>query len=101
MSDDDPTTPTATNQPGSPATPDEPTAALREALDVLEAKLGGDGTLGLEGLEGWLGDVDALVARIRSQELEGTREEIRALVDRLLDLNAQIQMLGRMKRLLS
>lgn len=82
-----------------PAVREDPTTGLREALDALETKVRTpDGT---KDLSRWLRDVERIVAEIRSKEINATREEIRAMIDQLLELNAQVQNLVRLKQILS
>lgn len=83
---------------GPPAA-DDPTARLREALHSLDAKIGSPD--GSTDLGRWLQEVEEVVAGIQTREIETTREEIRDMIDQLLELNAQVQNLVRLKQLLS
>jgi len=74
-------------------------AALVRAIDELEAAAGFRD--GIHGLTEWLERVSAAIDSIPVDDVAGTREEVGALIERLLDLNARIQGLVRLKRLLS
>ena len=77
----------------------DPTAGLRDALDTLETKVASPD--GSTDLGAWLREIEELVAGIRAAEIDATREEIRGVIDQLLELNAQIQNLVRLKQLLT
>ena len=76
----------------------DPTARLREALGTLNAKI--RSPEGSTDLGQWLQEVEEVVAGIRTREIEATREEIRSMIDHLLELNAQVQNIVRLKQLL-
>ncbi|RMD84289.1 MAG: hypothetical protein D6815_04535 [Candidatus Dadabacteria bacterium] len=78
---------------------EDPAATLRRSLEELEAKLGRPD--GWEGLSAWLDQVEQALAAIDTARIDATRSEIRLLIDELLDLNARVQNLLRLKRLLS
>ena len=80
-------------------TKSDPTAGLREALGTLEAKVSSPD--GSTDLGDWLREIEEVVAGIRAAEIDATREEIRGVIDQLLELNAQIQNLVRLKQLLT
>ena len=82
-----------------PLVENDPTARLRDALGVLDAKL--HAADGMGGVLGWLERAERIVAATSDEELERTRREIRELIEKLLDLNAQIQNIARLKHLLS
>ena len=85
--------------PDGPAPAHDPTAGLREALGTLQAKVRSpDGSVDLGQ---WLQEVEAVIDGIRTREIDATREEIRRMIDQLLELNAQVQNLVRLKQLLS
>ena len=78
---------------------EDPTAALQDALTALDGKL--QFPDGVDGIAGWMHDVAAAVESISTENVELTRTEIRNLIDELLELNAQVQNLVRLKQLLS
>jgi hypothetical protein len=80
----------------SPTHAADSAARLQHALDALESGIG-DGMHGLAGrIEGAL----ETVAAVSAGDVAASREEIRALTGELLELNARIQKLARLKRLL-
>ena len=79
-----------------------PASSLRSALDSLESRMTlGAGADGVDTLTDWLAQVEGVVAEIRDDDVARTREEIHVLIDQLLELNAQVQNLVRLKQLLS
>jgi hypothetical protein len=78
---------------------DEPTTRLRDALAVLDAKL--HASDGFDGIAGWLRRAEQIVGATSGEEIEETRREIRELIDRLLEINADVQNVARLKRFLS
>jgi hypothetical protein len=78
---------------------DDATARLREALGVLDSKL--PSANGVDGIVEWLRRTERIVAATSDEEIEQTRREIRALIEKLLEINAQIQNIVRLKHLLS
>jgi hypothetical protein len=84
---------------GDRAHDDPAVEQLDRALVSLEAKLGGQD--GIEGLAQWLREVEATVAALRDADLDRTRDDIRSVIDRLLSVNAEIQDIVRLKKLLS
>ena len=73
-------------------------ARLRDALSVLDSKL--QGTDGVDGNAQWFRRAERLVQVTSDEELERTRKDIRELIEKLLELNAQIQSIARLKHLL-
>ena len=92
-----------TEAPAPAAQPAEPRAdaidELEEAVTSLEAKLASGE--GLDGLANWLREVEATVTALKDPELDTTRDDIRSVIDRLLGINAEIQNVVRLKKLLS
>ena len=82
-----------------PPVENDPTARLRDSWGLLDAKL--HAADGVDGVVGWLKRAERIVAATSDEELERTRREIRELIEKLLDLNAQIQNIARLKHLLS
>lgn len=76
----------------------EPTSRLRSALDVVDAKL--NAAEGFDGIIGWVRQAERLVAATSDDEIERTRRGIRELIEKLLSLNADVQTIVRLKRLL-
>ena len=76
----------------------EPTSRLRTALDVVDAKL--TAAEGFDGIITWLHQAERLVAATSDDEIERTRRGIRELIEKLLSLNAEVQTVARLKRLL-
>ena len=76
---------------------DDATAALRDALSALESKLAAAG--GVLRVADWLRRTERLVDGVSDAQIERTRREIRELIDHLLEVNAQVQMLVRLKRM--
>jgi hypothetical protein len=82
-----------------PSGEDQPAAQLRAALQDLHDKAGTDGDP--EWIAEWLSEVEEIVAGVRSKDLDVTREELGELISGLLELNAEVQNLTRLKQLLS
>ena len=78
---------------------DEPTARLRDALSALDAKL--HASDGFEGVSTVLREAERIVGATSDEEIERTRAEIRELIDRLLEINAEVQNVARLKRYLA
>lgn len=72
---------------------------LEDAVTSLEAKLASGE--GIDGLAGWLREVEATVTALKDAELDRPRDDIRSVIDRLLGINAEIQNIVRLKKLLS
>jgi uncharacterized membrane-anchored protein len=72
---------------------------LAAALESLEAKL--QFPDGIDGLSAWIDRVSAVIGPVSLEAVERARNETRALIDRLLELNAEVQNLVRLKQLLS
>lgn len=68
-------------------------------LSALESKLAS--AEGVSGLATWLREVEQMVSAIEAREIGDTRNEIRAVIDKLLEINAEVQNLLRLKKLLS
>jgi hypothetical protein len=49
----------------------------------------------------WLREVEQMVSAIEAREIGDTRNEIREVIDKLLQINAEVQNLLRLKKLLS
>jgi hypothetical protein len=75
------------------------TAGIRAALGVIDTRVQFPG--GIDGISDWIRSVSAIVDTIAGEDLERTRGEIRDAIDQLLELNAHIQNLVRLKQLLS
>ena len=76
----------------------EPTTRLRAALNVVNAKL--TATEGFDGIIAWVQQAERLVAGTSEDEIERTRRGIRELIEKLLALNAEVQTVARLKRML-
>ena len=74
-------------------------ARLRDALGVLESKL--HGADGIDGIADWFRRAERIVQATSDDELERTRRDIRELIEKLLELNAQVQNIARLKHLLA
>ena len=84
---------------GADSTAADLTAGLEQALGALESKM--QSSEGLESLAAWLHEVDEAIASIERSDLDRTCEEIKSLIDQLLGINAHIQNLKRLKKLLA
>ena len=82
-----------------PSGGEDPAARLRTALKDLHDNAGTDGDP--EWIANWLAEVEEIVARVRAKDLDTTREELGELISGLLELNAEVQNLTRLKQLLS
>ena len=85
--------------PGAAPDPADAQEALRRDLEALETKL--QTADGISGLADWLGEVEAVIGAIPDRDLDGTRGEIREVIDKLLQINAEVQNLVRLKKLLA
>lgn len=74
------------------------TLRVRAAVDAVNAKLHGPG--GFDGIIAWLHQAERIVAATSDDELERTRRDIREVIEKLLALNAEVQTVARLKRLL-
>jgi len=77
----------------------DPVAALEAALSQLEAKI--TSSDGVSGVLEWMRQVEHVVNSTSTRDLDQTRNEIRALIDELLEINAHVQNIARLKQLLS
>ncbi len=74
-------------------------AELEDAIASLEDKLSSGA--GIDGLAHWLREVESAVTALENSGLDQTRDDIRSVIDRLLGINAEIQNVVRLKKLLS
>ncbi len=74
-------------------------ARLRDALAVLDSKL--DGMDGIDGIAEWFRRAESIVRGTSEEEIGRTRKDIRELIEKLLELNAQVQNIARLKHLLA
>jgi hypothetical protein len=72
---------------------------LAAALESLETKL--QFPDGIDGLSAWIDRVSEVIGPVSLEAVERARNETRALIDRLLEVNAEVQNLVRLKQLLS
>lgn len=77
----------------------DPVARLETALSQLEAKIASSD--GVSGILEWMRQVEDVVNSTSTHDLEQTRSEIRSLIDELLEINAHVQNIARLKQLLS
>lgn len=94
--------------PGKPIRPEPPTSgaavdsdnssSLANSLRVLEEKL--SSSEGIEPLISLLGEIETLLAAVPQDSLATSRGEIRAVIDRLLVINGELQRIARLKKLL-
>ena len=77
---------------------DENSTSLAASLRVLEEKLAASD--GIEPLVSLLGEVESLLAHVPQDSLSSSRDEIRAVIDRLLAINGELQRIARLKKLL-
>lgn len=93
--------------PGKPIPPDPPpsgggardnSSSLAASLRVLEEKL--SSSEGIEPLVSLLGEIETLLAAVPQDSLATSRSEIRAVIDRLLVINGELQRIARLKKLL-
>lgn len=73
-------------------------ASLAASLELLEQKLSASD--GIEPLVSLLGEVETLLAQVPQDSLATSRIEIRAVIDRLLAINGELQGIARLKKLL-
>ena len=80
--------------------PEKPgnSASLAASLKLLEEKLSASD--GIESLVSLLGEVETLLAQVPQDSLATSRGEIRAVIDRLLAINGELQGIARLKKLL-
>jgi len=89
-----PTTPgTADRAPAS-----DNSSSLATSLRVLEEKL--SSSEGIEPLVSLLGEIETLLSAVPQDSLATSRGEIRAVIDRLLVINGELQNIARLKKLL-
>ena len=98
MSDDARKPPRPDAQPGAGQTAGPSGASLAASLKVLEEKL--SSSEGIEPLIALLGEVETLLAQVPQESLATSRGEIRAVIDRLLAINGELQRIARLKKLL-
>jgi hypothetical protein len=72
--------------------------SLTESLRALEEKLSASD--GLEPLVSLLGEVESLLVNVSPDSLSTMRGEIRAVIDRLLAINGELQHVAKLKKLL-
>jgi hypothetical protein len=80
---------------------DEQTAspsALADSLRALEERLAASD--GLEPLVALLGEVESLLVNVSPDSLASMRGEIRAVIERLLAINGELQRVAKLKKLL-
>lgn len=74
------------------------TGSLADSVRTLEEKLAAND--GLEPLVSLLGEVEGLLVNVSPDSLTNMRSEIRAVIERLLAINGELQRVGRLKKLL-
>jgi hypothetical protein len=74
------------------------TGSLADSLRALEEKLAASD--GLEPLVSLLGEVESLLVNVSPDSLSNMRGEIRAVIDRLLAINGELQHVAKLKKLL-
>ena len=94
--------------PGKPPRPEpttttagarsENSSSLAASLRVLEEKL--SSSEGIEPIVSLLGEIETLLAAVPQDSLATSRSEIRAVIDRLLLINGELQRIARLKKLL-
>ncbi len=84
--------------PGAPAPATAESTSLASSLRVLEEKLAASD--GIEPLVSLLREVETLLAQVPQDSLSSSRDEIRAVIDRLLSINGELQNIARLKKLL-
>ena len=72
--------------------------SLADSLRALEEKLAASD--GLEPIVALLGEVEGLLVNVSQESLSNMRGEIRAVIDRLLAINGELQQVAKMKKLL-
>jgi len=75
-----------------------PSASLADSLRALEEKLAASD--GLEPLVSLLGEIEGLLGNVSPESLANMRGEIRAVIDRLLAINGDLQHVAKLKKLL-
>ena len=73
-------------------------SSLADSLRALEEKL--DASDGLEPLVSLLGEVENLLVNVSPDSLTNMRGEIRAVIERLLAINGELQHVAKLKKLL-
>ena len=74
------------------------TASMADSLRALEEKLAASD--GLEPLVSLLGEVEGLLVNVSPESLVNMRGEIRAVIDKLLAINGELQHVATLKKLL-
>jgi hypothetical protein len=74
------------------------TASMADSLRALEEKLAA--SEGLEPLVSLLGEVEGLLVNVSPESLVNMRGEIRAVIDKLLAINGELQHVAKLKKLL-
>jgi hypothetical protein len=74
------------------------TASMADSLRALEEKLAASD--GLEPLVSLLGEVEGLLVNVSPESLVNMRGEIRAVIDKLLAINGELQHVAKLKKLL-
>lgn len=75
-----------------------PTVSMADSLRALEEKLAASD--GLEPLVSLLGEVEGLLVNVSPESLVNMRGEIRAVIDKLLAINGELQHVAKLKKLL-
>ena len=83
---------------GHAARANETSSSLAASLRVLEEKL--SASEGIEPLVSLLGEIETLLSVVPQDSLATSRGEIRAVIDRLLVINGELQHIARLKKLL-
>lgn len=86
-------------QPSEAKRDEDSVDGLENAVAALESKL--NSGAGIDGLADWLREVEATLKALEDSDLDTTRDDIRGVIDRLLGINAEIQNVVRLKKLLS
>ena len=73
-------------------------SALADSLRALEERLAASD--GLEPLVSLLGEVESLLVNVSPDSLASMRGEIRAVIERLLAINGELQRVAKLKKLL-
>jgi hypothetical protein len=79
-------------------TKDPSTTSMADSLRALEEKLAASD--GLEPLVSLLGEVEGLLVNVSPESLVNMRGEIRAVIDKLLAINGELQHVAKLKKLL-
>ena len=74
------------------------TVSMADSLRALEEKLAASD--GLEPLVSLLGEVEGLLVNVSPESLVNMRGEIRAVIDKLLAINGELQHVAKLKKLL-